>query len=102
MSHELDISFLDDQEITKKIFPMAFSITLDDSSQSSSLNNDPYFIEVDDQVRICCRFYIEGKDCPSILYFHDNYETVLDQTSIASNCLEKGINLLLLIIAVTV
>ena len=93
MSHELDISFLDEPEIVKKIFPMAFSITLTDSAQSASLNTDSYFIEVDDEVRICCRFYIEDKGYPSILYFHDNTETVLDQNTLASCCLEKGINL---------
>jgi alpha-beta hydrolase superfamily lysophospholipase len=93
MSHEVDISFLDKPEILRKIFPLAMAYSFTGLPQADSMNADAYFIDVDEGVRICCKFYVEDNDCPSLLYFHGNSETALNQSSLASNCLERGINL---------
>lgn len=92
MSHEIDISFLDKTEITNKIFPLALNYSLSDLPQPD-YSSDAYFIEVAQNVRICCKYYVESKDCPSILYFHNNSQTALNQSSVASHYLKRNINL---------
>lgn len=92
MSHEIDISFLDTQEITQKIFPLYFNISFDNLPQPDH-NSDAYFIEVDEGVRVCGEFYVKDKDCPTILYFHGNGETALNQSFVASQYTSRDINL---------
>ena len=52
-----------------------------------------HFVEVEEGVQIGCRFYMAGRDCPSILYFHGNGETVGDYDYTAPLYIQKGINL---------
>jgi alpha-beta hydrolase superfamily lysophospholipase len=52
-----------------------------------------YFIEVEEKVRIGCRFYPARKGGPTILYFHGNGETALDYDYVAPLYAERGINL---------
>ena len=50
-------------------------------------------VAVEEGIQIVCRFYIAGKDCPSILFFHGNGETVGDYDYVAPFYNERGINL---------
>jgi alpha-beta hydrolase superfamily lysophospholipase len=92
MSQEIDISFLDTEEITQKIFPKYFHFSMENMPQSDS-SADAYFIEVDENVRLCCKYYVESKKCPTVLFFHDNHETALNQNAFGSGCMKRGINL---------
>ncbi len=51
------------------------------------------FVEVDDGVSICCRFYPVRIDGPNILYFHGNGETAPDYDYVAPLYSERGLNL---------
>ena len=96
MLHEIDISFLDKQEITQKLFPLSTEINTSGGtslSLSQDFSGDAYFLEVDENVRICCKFFVEDKRYPTILYFHGNRETALDQGSFAAKYLSRKINL---------
>lgn len=53
-----------------------------------------HFVQVEEGVRLGCRFYVAGKDCPSLLYFHGNGETVGDYDYTAPLYQERRINLL--------
>ncbi len=52
-----------------------------------------HLVQVEEGVQIGCRFYVAGKECPSILYFHGNGETVGDYDYIAPLYNQRGINL---------
>jgi len=56
-------------------------------------NASDYFIPVDKDVSISCRFYIHSRSSPSILYFHGNGEVVSDHDYIAPIYNQLGINL---------
>lgn len=56
-------------------------------------NASDYFILVDKDVSISCRFYIHSQSSPSILYFHGNGEVVSDHDYIAPMYNQLGINL---------
>jgi alpha-beta hydrolase superfamily lysophospholipase len=90
----VDLSFLDRPEILETIFPIAYSpYGLPDFLQGSPRDLPAYAIEVEDGVRIECGFWVAGKKCPSILYFHGNGETVATHEWIALFYIQKGINL---------
>lgn len=50
-------------------------------------------IEVDEDIAIGCRLYPAGPDCPNILYFHGNGETVPDYDYEAHLYRKRGLNL---------
>jgi len=50
-------------------------------------------VEVEEGIKIVCRFYITSKDSPSILFFHGNGEIAADYDDIAPHYLSRGINL---------
>jgi alpha-beta hydrolase superfamily lysophospholipase len=52
-----------------------------------------YPIEVEKGIKINCGFWVSGKECPSILYFHGNGETVATHNWIAPLYNQRGINL---------
>jgi fermentation-respiration switch protein FrsA (DUF1100 family) len=52
-----------------------------------------YAIPVGDGVTVSSRFYLCGKDAPSILYFHGNGEVVGDSNWTAPLYIKEGINL---------
>jgi len=63
-----------------------------DFSQAPANARD-YFIPVDKEVSLSCRFYVYSPGSPSILYFHGNGEVVSDHDYIAPMYNELGINL---------
>lgn len=90
----MDLSFLDRPEILETLFPVAYSpYDLPDFLRDSPPDLPTYSIEVEERVRIVCGFWVAGKNCPSILYFHGNGETVASHEWIAPLYLQKGINL---------
>jgi len=90
----MDLSFLDRPEILEVIFPVAYSpFGLPEFLQGPTRDVPIYAIEVEDGVRIRCGFWVAGKRCPSILYFHGNGETVASHEWIAPFYIQKGINL---------
>ncbi|MDY6966084.1 MAG: alpha/beta hydrolase [Halobacteriota archaeon] len=84
-----DLSFLDQPWILSLIFyPRR-----DHQSEPRDPNATNHFIEIEDGVSIGCRFYLAGKENPTILYFHGNGETVCDYDYIAPLFNRIGINL---------
>jgi len=93
----LDISFIDKEEILQRLFPLAFKIPemngMPSLSLSDSSHGEAYFVDVTDSIRICCKFWVDDKKSPSILYFHGNDEDALKQSHLATWCMQNGINL---------
>lgn len=52
-----------------------------------------YSVEVDDNVVVSCRLYVQASDAPTVLYFHGNGEVVCDYDDIAPMYREVGLNL---------
>lgn len=86
MSDSVDLSFLDRPEILSFIFYPRRDF-------GESRVGTTHFIEVEEGVDIGCRFYLSGKDNPSILYFHGNGETVGDYDWVSPSFTRRGINL---------
>ncbi len=94
MSRQMDLSFLDRPEVLQTIFPVAYSpFLLVNYPPSSAINAPTYPVEVERGVRVVCGFWVSGRDCPTILYFHGNGETVPNHDWIAPLYNERGINL---------
>ncbi len=94
MSYRVDLSLLDQPEILEVIFPVVYSpFLLPDYSPLSSSNALSYSIEVEEGIKINCGFWASGKECPSILYFHGNGETVATYDWVAPFYNQRGINL---------
>ncbi len=90
----MDLSFLDRPEILETLFPIAYSpYDLPGFLRGSPRDLPTYAIEVEEGVRVVCGFWVAGKKCPSILYFHGNGETVASHEWIAPLYIQKGINL---------
>ncbi|MFC2034276.1 alpha/beta hydrolase [Chloroflexota bacterium] len=90
----MDLSSLDRLDILEMIFPLVYSpLYTFDHSQSVPDKIINYSIEVETGVNIHCGFWVSAKDCPSILYFHGNGETVSNYDWIAPFYTQKGINL---------
>ena len=86
---DVDLSFLDRPEILGVIFYPRKSIYVKRSRPDAK----NYFVEVENGVRIGCRFYLRGPDCASMLYFHGNGEIVDDYDWCAHLFNDIGINL---------
>jgi len=84
---QADYAALDRPEILAFVFYPRNDFTRTPSNASD------YFIPVDKDVSISCRFYIHGRSSPSILYFHGNSEVVSDHDYIAPIYNQLGINL---------
>ena len=84
---EIDYSALDRPEILSFVFYPRKDFT------KAPSNARDYFIAVEKDVSISCRFYIHSETSPSILYFHGNGEVVSDHDYIAPLYNELGINL---------
>lgn len=82
-----DYSALDRPEILAFVF-----YPRKDFSRAPS-NASDYFIPVDKDVSISCRFYVHSRSSPSILCFHGNGEVVSDHDYIAPMYNQLGINL---------
>src|SRR4030042_2559443 len=80
-------SALDRPEILQFIFYPRRDFT------KTPTNAIDYFIPVDKDVSISCRFYTHSRSAPSIMYFHGNGEVVSDYDSIAPLYDKLGINL---------
>ena len=52
-----------------------------------------HMVEVGSDVSVSCRFYLSGRNAPTILFFHGNGEVTADYDSIAPIYLQLGINL---------
>jgi len=90
----MDLSSFNRPEILEVIFPIAYSpFGLPDFLTVSPHDVPTYAIEVEEGVSIRCGFWVAGKGCPSILYFHGNGETVASHDFIAPLYVQKGINL---------
>jgi Putative lysophospholipase. len=83
-----DLSFLDQPWILRLIFHPRI-----DPRKSPVKNAEDHFIEVEDGISIGCRFHVADPDCPTIIYFHGNGETVGDYDSIAPFYNRMKINL---------
>ena len=86
MSHHLDLSFLDKPEILSFIFYPRRDLYAPGIGST-------HFIEVGENIKIGCRFYLKERDFPSFLYFHGNGETVGDYDWVAPLFNQRGINL---------
>jgi len=93
MPDQIDLSSLDRPEILEVIFPVVYSPYLPNYLQFAPTNVPSYSIEVEKGVKIDCGFWVSGKECPSILYFHGNGETVATHDWVASFYNQRGINL---------
>ncbi len=94
MSHEMDLSLLDRQEILEVIFPVVYSPFIqNDYFTSSSSNAKVYSTEVEKDINISSGFWVSGTESPSILYFHGNGETVNSHEWIAPLYNQHKINL---------
>jgi uncharacterized protein len=93
MSKPDDFSFLNKPQILEIIFPVVYSPFDFESNQSDPLSAVTHFIEVEKGIKIGCKLFVADKNYPSILYFHGNGETVLDQDWIAALYNNRGINL---------
>ena len=90
----MDLSFLDRPEILEIIFPVVYSPFYSLYYLQSSPSDVPsYSIEVEEEIKIDCGFWVSGKECPSILYFHGNGETVASHDWVAPFYNQRGINL---------
>jgi alpha-beta hydrolase superfamily lysophospholipase len=85
MTFQNDLSFFDRPEILNFIFYPRKDFGVSKAGTT-------YFIEVEDGIKIGCRFYFK-KSYPSILYFHGNGETVGDYDDVAPLFNQRGINL---------
>ena len=87
MSHHDDYSALDRPELVRFVFyPRQWH------SQPPP-NATDHVVSVDSGVSIGCRFYVEDRGAPSILYFHGNGEVVSDYDYIAPIYNQLGVNL---------
>ena len=94
MSYRMDLSFLDRPEVLEVIFPVVYSpFYLSNYFQFSPPDVPTYSIEVEMGIKINCGFWLSGKECPSILYFHGNGETVGTHEWIGPFYNQRGINL---------
>jgi fermentation-respiration switch protein FrsA (DUF1100 family) len=84
---QTDYSALDRPEILSFVFYPRKDFT------KTPPNASDYFLPVDKDVPISCRFYIHNRSSPSILYFHGNGEVVSDHDYIAPMYNQLGINL---------
>lgn len=84
---QADYSALDRPEILAFVFYPRKDFTRTPSNASD------YFITVDKDISISCRFYVHSRSSPSILYFHGNGEVVSDHDYIAPMYNQLGINL---------
>jgi hypothetical protein len=82
-------SFLDRPDILQFIFYPRKDLR----SEPTVANATDYFISVEEEVTIGCRFYPISQDAPNILFFHGNGEIVADYDYIAPLYNQKGINL---------
>lgn len=86
---KIDFSFLDRPEISAVLFYPRRSYYV----KPFKPNVRDQFIEVEKGIKIGCRFYVRGLDCPSLLYFHGNGEIVEDYDWSAPFYNEIGLNL---------
>ncbi len=90
----MDLSILDRPEILELIFPVVYSPFYSLYYLQSSPSDVPsYSIEVEEGTKIDCGFWVSGKECSSILYFHGNGETVASHDWVAPFYNQRGINL---------
>ncbi len=81
-------------QILEVLFPVVYSpFYPPDYLSSSSARGPSYFIEVEEGIRINCRFWVSSKEDPSILYFHGNGETASTYDWIAPFYNQRHINL---------
>ncbi len=94
MADQIDLSLLDRQEILEVIFPVVYSPFYFSYNLPVSSSDVPgYSIEVEEGIKIDCRFWVSGKEDPSILYFHGNGETAASHDWIAPFYNQRRINL---------
>ncbi len=86
MCHHLDLSFLDKPEILSFVFYPRKDLF-------SPGVGSTHFIEVGENIKIGCKFFLKERDFPSFLYFHGNGETVGDYEWVAPLFNQRGINL---------
>jgi len=85
---------MDRPEILEIIFPVVYSPFYSLYYLQSSPSDVPsYCIEVEEEIKIDCGFWVSGKECPSIIYFHGNGETVASHDWVAPFYNQRGINL---------
>ena len=90
----MDLSILDRPDILEIIFPVVYSPFYSLYYLQSSPSDVPsYSIEVEEGIKTDCGFWVSGKECSSILYFHGNGETVASHDWVAPFYNQRGINL---------
>jgi len=72
-----DYSYVDQPQVLQYLFSPR-----DDASENPPGCYD-HFVEVGDNVRVACRFYLADPDWPWMLYFHGNGEVASDYDQIA-------------------
>ena len=92
MNSDSILYFMDKQEILEIIFPVAYAQYHFNSPPPETEGMPFHFIEVESGIKIGCRFFKASKRFPTILYFHGNGETVLDQDWLAVYYLSRGMN----------
>lgn len=85
---DIDLSSLDQPQILRVAFYPRKSPV-----KPSSPNAKNYFIEVEEGVKVGCRFHTVEFNCPSLLYFHGNGTIVDDLDQFAPFYSKIGINL---------
>ncbi len=94
MPDRMDLTFLDQPEIIETMFPIVYSPVYSLYNLRSNPPDVPtYSIEVENGIKINCGFWISGKECSTILYFHGNGETIATHDWIAPLYNQRGINL---------
>jgi alpha-beta hydrolase superfamily lysophospholipase len=92
MPGEINLSFMDKPEIIQRLFPRAFDLGFLQNTPPGSTGADVYFVDVDPNNRMCCHFYDQDKNFPSILYFHGSNEISIESSTLATHLTENGVN----------
>jgi hypothetical protein len=83
----MEIAALDDPKLLQFIFYPRQDV------RKCPQNASDYFIPVEENIFIGCRFYTCSQSSPSIIYFHGNGEVVGDHNDIAPFYNQRGMNL---------
>jgi pimeloyl-ACP methyl ester carboxylesterase len=94
MAQRIDLSFLDRPEVLEVVFPLVYSSLYPSFGFQPPAEDFPgHPVEIERGIGIDCGFWASGSDCPSILYFHGNGETVAGYNWIAPLFNRRKINL---------
>lgn len=94
MTEGMDLSLFDRREVLEALFPLVYSpYYLSDPVPLSPAGVPIFPVEVEEGITIDCGFWVNSRECPSILYFHGNGESVPGYSLVAPFYTRRGINL---------